>query len=152
MTFTWIENEGQLVTNRILTRIVESLGLTLGDLEPTHGTPGYRVAFEQNFFIELHEAICHKGINNPICRASTRLSKLGHSLTTQELQVQHAMRLAAEVQEDIPVNSSLSISNHDNCLRLCMEIDQAPDDELLLAFQSFVDFSFAFKQMYLKYN
>ncbi len=140
------------MTDRILTRVVEKLGLTLNDLEPTHGTPGYRIAFEQNFFIELHEITCPTAISNTICRASTRLSKLGHSLSVQEIQVQHAMSLAAGIHDEIPVNSGLSISNHDNCLRFCMEIDQAPDEDLIFAFQSFVNFAFIFKQMYLKYS
>lgn len=140
------------MSDRILMRIIENLGLSLDDLEKTQGIHGYRLAFEQNFFVELHELSCPIERDKTICRVSTRLSKLGHSLTTQELQVQHAMTLAAQVYEDIPVNSGLGISNHDNCLRFCVEIQQAPDDDLNLIFQSFVNFAFVFKQMYLKYN
>lgn len=140
------------MTERILTRIIENLGLTLNELEQTQGVQGYRLAFEQNFYIELHEARCTTVANKMICRASTRLSKLGHSLSVQEVQVQHAMALVAEICDDIPTHASLSISNHDNCLRFCVEIDQAADDDLVFLFHRFVGFAFTFKQMYLKHT
>ncbi|MFN7506634.1 MAG: hypothetical protein ACK5Q1_13870, partial [Limnobacter sp.] len=62
------------------------------------------------------------------------------------------LNLFDEVKSDIPTGISIAISNHDNCLRLCIEIVSDKNDVIMTRFQEFVHVAFAYKQTYFQHR
>ena len=129
-----------------LNKILESLGMTLSDTEQCAGEGDYRIDFEKNFTIELQ----HLGGSD--CRVSARIFSLGKSLQVQENQIKLALALFGELKNDMPDGVSTAISNHDNCLRLCVEIVSENKDIIMSQFQDFVHVAFAYKQTYFQHK
>jgi hypothetical protein len=129
-----------------LNKILESLGMTPNETEPCADSEGYRIDFEKNFTIELQE------IGDSHCRVSARIFSLGKSLQVQENQIKLALNLFDELNSDIPAGISIAISNHDNCLRLCIEIVSEKDEVIMNQFQGFVHVAFAYKQTYFQHR
>ena len=129
-----------------LNKILESLGMDAGDTEPCAATEGYRIDFEKNFTIELQH------IGDTTCRVSARIFSLGKSLQVQENQIKLALALFSELKNDMPNGVSTAISNHDNCLRLCVEIVSENKDIIMSQFQGFVHVAFAYKQTYFQHK
>ncbi|EDM83712.1 hypothetical protein LMED105_13112 [Limnobacter sp. MED105] len=129
-----------------LNKILESLGMSAGDTEQCAATDGYRIDFEKNFTVELQ----HLGGTD--CRVSARIFSLGKSLQVQENQIKLALNLFGELKNDMPDGVSTAISNHDNCLRLCVEIVSENNDIIMTQFQGFVHVAFAYKQTYFQHK
>ncbi|HEX5486718.1 MAG TPA: hypothetical protein VFX23_12065 [Limnobacter sp.] len=105
----------------------------------------YRITFEHHFVIELVE------LPDQACRVSARICLMGKSLSAQENQLLKAMQLYCEVQTEAPEGSSLSVSDHDGCLRHVIEIDPSETAERCTGqFQNFLNFSFVFKKTFLE--
>ena len=131
----------------VLNKILESLGMSTDDIEQCAENDGYRIDFEQNFTIELQRL---KGTD---CRISARIFGLGKSLQVQDEQLRKAMTVFSELAEDMPPTVSMAISDHDNCLRICIEISDSDEiDPVMSEFNSFVQVAFAYKQTYLKHK
>jgi len=77
---------------------------------------------------------------------------LGKSLQVQENQIKLALNLFGELKNDMPDGVSTAISNHDNCLRLCVEIVSENNDIIMTQFQGFVHVAFAYKQTYFQHK
>lgn len=129
-----------------LNKILESLGLSPSDTEPCATTDGYRIDFEKNFTVELQ----HLGGTG--CRVSARIFSMGKSLQVQENQIKMALNLFGELKNDMPDGVSTAISNHDNCLRLCIEIVSENNNIIMAQFQGFIHVAFAYKQTYFQYR
>lgn len=123
-----------------LNLILNQLGFPLEQHEDTLPTEGYRLEFESNFVLELH------GLGDRTCRLSTRIVSLGKSLQVQENQIKAMLGIFSELMQDLPPSVSPAISNHDNCLRLCREINSQDVEEAMRQFQEFVELAFAFQQ------
>jgi len=127
-----------------LDKILESLGMSPNETEQCAAAEGYRIDFEKNFTIELQH------LGGADCRVSARIFSLGKSLQVQENQIKLALALFSELKDDIPAGISTAISNHDNCLRLCLEIVSENNDLVTNQFQEFVHVAFAYKQTYFQ--
>lgn len=127
-----------------LNKILESLGMSLNDTEQCATADGYRIDYEKNFTIELQY------LDGEDCRVSARIFSLGKSLQVQENQIKLALTLFGELKEDIPSGISTAISNHDNCLRLCLEIFSENNDLIMNQYQEFVHVAFAYRQTYFQ--
>lgn len=127
-----------------LDKILESLGMSPNETEQCAAADGYRIDFEKNFTIELQH------LGGADCRVSARIFSLGKSLQVQENQIKLALALFGEFKDDIPAGVSTAISNHDNCLRLCLEIVSENNDIIMNQFQEFVHVAFAYKQTYFQ--
>lgn len=126
--------------------ILHSLGLETSN--PNHHD-GVRVEFEKNFAIEIQNQ------DSGQCRISARVCKLGHSLHVQERQLQKALGLFTELQDSAPEETSLAISNHDNCLRSVIDIPSAASNQpenTLDWLNRFINFSFAYKQTFIAFK
>ncbi len=130
-----------------LNKILASLGMTLDDLEECAASDGYRIEFEQNFTIELQHIKDSKN-----CRISTRIFNLGKSLQVQENQIKRALDIFSELLEEFPLGMSMAVSNHDNCLRICIEIMNSQTESIMTKFHEFVHLAFAYKQTYFKHK
>ena len=129
-----------------LNLILESLGMTLSDLELAAESDAYRIDFEQNLTVELQH------MPGTDCRISARISKLGKSLQVQDDQLRVAMEIFAALLDDLPSGVSMAISDHDNCLRICIEIRTNKPDIVMMQFNQFIHVAFAYKQTYLKHK
>lgn len=130
----------------VLNKILESLGMRTHDIEQCAETDGYRIDFEQNFTVELQQ------IPESGCRVSARIFSLGKSLQVQDDQLRKAMSIFSEVSSDLPEGVSLAVSDHDNCLRICIEITTNNANLIVSQFNSFVQIAFAYKQTYFKHK
>lgn len=130
----------------VLNKILESLGMCAHDTEPCAETDGYRIDFEQNFTVEL-QRIPESG-----CRVSARIFSLGKSLQVQDDQLRRAMSIFSEVSSDLPEGMSMAISDHDNCLRICIEITNNNVNLTMAEFNAFVQMAFAYKQTYFQHK
>jgi hypothetical protein len=138
--------EIESIRNGVLNVILESLGMNSSDIEQCSESDGYRIEFEQNFTIELQH------LNENECRVSARIFNLGKSLQVQELQLHKAISIFSELLDDLPAGISMAISDHDNCLRICVEIFSKKTDEIMTQFHEFVHTAFAYKQTYFKHK
>jgi hypothetical protein len=129
-----------------LNLILESLGMTLADTEPAAESDAYRIDFEQNLTIELQHL---QGSN---CRVSARIFSMGKSLQVQDEQLRMAMHIFSELLNDLPAGTSMAISDHDNCLRICIEIVTENADLIMFQFNQFIHVAFAYKQTYFKHK
>lgn len=129
-----------------LDKILDSLGMSTNDAEPCAESEGYRIDFEQNFTVELQR------LNSEDCRISARIFSMGKSLQVQDEQIRKAMEIMSELVSDTPRGTSLAISGHDNCLRMCIELEGSDDDRLIRDFHGFIHFAFAYKQTYFKHK
>lgn len=127
-------------------QILDSLGLTTSNTEKAAESDAYRIDFEQNFTVELQH------LHLSTCRVSARIFSLGKSLQVQDNQLIQAMQIFTEVQQDIPQGISLTVSDHDNCLRLCLEITDKTHDLIMAQFNDFVQVAFAYKHTYFKHK
>lgn len=141
-----LSEKDQDSTNETIDQILVSLGLNTSSIEKAAESNAYRIDFEQNFTVELQH------LHQSICRVSARISNLGKSLQVQDNQLAQAMRIFTELQQDIPQGISLTISDHDNCLRLCLEIRNDSLDFVLTQFNDFVQVAFAYKHTYFKHR
>ena len=127
-------------------KILDSLGIVIQQLEPAaESEASYRIAFEKNFTVEISE------LSTSICRVSARICQLGKSLQVQEQQLSKAIEVFSALIEEAPNGLSLAVSDHDNCLRTIFEITrtrQKTQQEESSLFETFVNFSFAYKQTY----
>lgn len=129
-----------------LHKILESLGMCAHDAEQCAETDGYRIDFEQNFTVELQH------MPESGCRVSARIFSLGKSLQVQDEQLRRAMSIFSEVSSDLPEGMSMAISDHDNCLRICIEITTDNVTLMMSQFNTFVQMGFAYKQTYFKHK
>lgn len=127
-------------------QILDSLGLKTSNLEKAAESDAYRIDFEQNFTVELQQ------LPDASCRVSARIFSLGKSLQVQDNQLVQAMQVFTELQQEIPQGISLAISDHDNCLRLCLEIVSNTQDFIMAQFNDFVQIAFAYKHTYFKHK
>lgn len=125
-----------------LNQILESFGMTLDEVEPAAEMDAYRLDFEQNFTIELQH------MHAADCRASARIFNLGKSLQVQDEQLRMAMGIFSELLDDLPKGTSMAVSSHDNCLRICIEIQADKTDHVMSQFNQFIHVAFAYKQTY----
>lgn len=129
-----------------LGKILEALGLGTHDVESAAESDAYRIDFEEQFTVEIQRGLTQD------CRISARVFNLGKSLQVQEQQLKRAIQLFSELIDDLPECISLGISDHDNCLRICVEIADTNADQLMKQFHGFVHVAFAYKQTYLKHQ
>ena len=129
-----------------LSKILDALGLGKCDVERAAGSDAFRIDFEEQFTVEIQQ------VSRQNCRISARIFNLGKSLQVQEQQLKRAMQLFSELIDDLPESTSLSISDHDNCLRICIEINDTHVEQLVNQFHGFVHVAFAYKQTYLKHQ
>lgn len=129
-----------------LGKILDSLGLGTHDVESAAESDAYRIDFEEQFTVEIQRGFIQD------CRISARVFNLGKSLQVQEQQLKRAMQLFSELIDDLPECISLSISDHDNCLRICIEVADTEAEQLMRQFHGFVHVAFAYKQTYLKHR
>jgi hypothetical protein len=129
-----------------LYKILDELGLGTDDVESAAESDAYRIDFEEQFTVEIQRSFTQD------CRISARIFNLGKSLQVQELQLKRAMQLFSELIDDLPECISLGISDHDNCLRICIEIADTDAEQLMKQFYGFVHVAFAYKQTYLKHR
>lgn len=129
-----------------LEKILESLGLGTHNVESAAESDAYRIDFEEQFTVEIQRGFTQN------CRISARVFNLGKSLQVQEQQLKRAMQLFSELIDDLPECTSLSISDHDNCLRICIEVADTEVEQLMKQFHGFVHVAFAYKQTYLKHQ
>lgn len=134
------------IRHDVLNTILESLGMSAHDTEPCAESDGYRIDFEQNFTIELQH------IPESSCRVSARIFSLGKSLQVQDDQLRRAMSIFSEISSDLPEGMSMAISDHDNCLRICIEISTNNTSLTMSEFNTFVQMAFAYKQTYFKHK
>lgn len=130
----------------VLNKILESLGISTTDIEQTANADGYRIDFDRNFTIELHQ------LSGSDCRVSARIFSLGKSLQVQENQIKMALAIFLELVSEMPAGVSTVISDHDNCLRLCIEITSGNSEVIIAQFQGFIHIAFAYKQTYFKHK
>ena len=133
-------------TTQAIHQILDSLGLNTGNIERAAESEAFRIDFEQNFTVEIQQ------LTESTCRVSTRLFSLGKSLQVQDTQLGQAMYIFTELQQDIPQGFSLGISNHDNCVRLCLELANSTRELIMGKFNEFVQIAFAYKQTYFKHK
>lgn len=143
---TALPNQCQESTTEAIDQILDSLGLKTSNLEKAAELDAYRIDFEQNFTVELQQ------LPESACRVSARIFCLGKSLQVQDNQLVQAMQIFTELQEDIPQGISLTISDHDNCLRLCVEIVNNTHEFIMSQFNDFVQIAFAYKHTYFKHK
>lgn len=132
--------------------ILDLLNIQESDLEPCAGQNGLRIAFEDNFCVELTELDAYTA------RLSTRLCLLAKNLETQNRQTEKALGMLSELQNELDLPLSLGISRFDNCLRLVYELPVANatsehvsyDQLVALQFEQFVNLGLAFRKTYLK--
>lgn len=129
-----------------LGKILDALGLGTLDVESAAESDAYRIDFEEQFTVEIQRGLTQE------CRISARVFNLGKSLQVQEQQLKRAIQLFSELIDDLPECISLGISDHDNCLRICVEIADTNADQLMKQFHGFVHVAFAYKQTYLKHQ
>lgn len=129
-----------------LNLILESLGLTLANTEQAAESDAYRIDFEQNLTVELQH------MQGADCRVSARIFSLGKSLQVQDDQLRIAIGIFSELLDDLPNGVSIAISDHDNCLRICIEIVSENADLALLQFNQFIHVAFAYKQTYFQHK
>ncbi len=129
-----------------LGKILDALGLGTLDVESAAESDAYRIDFEEQFTVEIQRGLTQD------CRISARVFNLGKSLEVQEQQLKRAIQLFSELIDDLPECISLGISDHDNCLRICVEIADTNADQLMKQFHGFVHVAFAYKQTYLKHQ
>jgi len=129
-----------------LGKILDSLGLGTHDVESAAESDAYRIDFEEQFTVEIQRGFIQD------CRISARVFNLGKSLQVQEQQLKRAIQLFSELIDDLPECISLSISDHDNCLRICIEVADTEAEQLMRQFHGFVHVAFAYKQTYLKHR
>ena len=129
-----------------LAKILDALGLSIHDVESAPESDAYRIDFEEQFTIEIQRGFTQD------CRISARVFNLGKSLQVQEQQLKRAIQLFSELIDDLPECISLGISDHDNCLRICIEIADTNAEQLMKQFHGFVHVAFAYKQTYLKHR
>jgi hypothetical protein len=129
-----------------LGKILDALGLGTLDVESAAESDAYRIDFEEQFTVEIQRGLTQD------CRISARVFNLGKSLQVQEQQLKRAIQLFSELIDDLPECISLGISDHDNCLRICVEIADTNADQLMKQFHGFVHVAFAYKQTYLKHQ
>lgn len=129
-----------------LNLILESLGMTLRDTEQAAESDAYRIDFEQNLTVELQH------MPGTDCRVSARVFSLGKSLQVQDDQLRIAMEIFTALLEDLPNSASMAISDHDNCLRICIEIQTDKPDMVMMQFNQFIHVAFAYKQTYYKHK
>ncbi|MCR2746792.1 hypothetical protein [Limnobacter parvus] len=120
--------------------------MTLADTEQAAESDAYRIDYEQNLTIELQHL---KGAD---CRVSARIFCLGKSLQVQDDQLRMAMGIFSELLNDLPNGTSMAISDHDNCLRICIEITSENADQALFQFNQFIHVAFAYKQTYFQHK
>lgn len=132
--------------------ILEQLGLEKPSLAEV--SKGFRIEFENQFFVELHP------LSNSLCRVSARISRLAKSLETQNRQIEKALSLQKDLGDRTPRNAALAISGHDNCLRSVLDLEPAratngtESDEqrtakLMQQFQTFVHYAYALKTTFV---
>lgn len=129
-----------------LGKILDALGLGTHEVESAAESDAYRIDFEEQFTVEIQRGFSQN------CRISARIFNLGKSLQVQEQQLKRAMELFSELIDDLPECISLSISDHDNCLRICIEVADMEAEQLMTQFHGFVHVAFAYKQTYLKHR
>lgn len=129
-----------------LGKILDALGLGTHDVESAAESDAYRIDFEEQFTVEIQRGLTQD------CRISARVFNLGKSLQVQEQQLKRAIQLFSELIDDLPECISLAISDHDNCLRICIEVADTESEHLMSQFHGFVHVAFAYKQTYLKHR
>ncbi len=139
-------NTLQKTRHGALNLILESLGMNVSDVEQAAESEAYRVAFEKNLTVELQH------LPDTSCRISARISRLGKSLQVQDDQLRIAMEIFTALLSDLPSGVSMAISDHDNCLRICIEIRANKPDIVMMQFNQFVHVAFACKETYLKHK
>jgi len=127
-------------------QILDSLGLNTSNVEKAAESDAFRIEFEQNFTVEIQQ------LTECTCRVSARIFSLGKSLQVQDTQLGQAMHIFAELQQDIPQGISLSISDHDNCVRICLEIANNTLETVMGQFNDFAQIAFAYKHTYFKHK
>lgn len=137
-----------------LTDLLAGLGLSVSDLEESALGNAYRIEFEDNFTVELEP------LSEYAFKASTRICLLGKSLEVQNKQIEKAMTLMEEVMALGTPFETLAISQEDNCLRLLVELFQAPtatdpkkaQERLAKEFEEFASNAYAFRKTYFHYG
>lgn len=143
---TALQKKNQESNIQAIDKILDSLGLETSNIEKAAQVNAYRIDFEQNFTVELQQ------LPESTCRVSARIFSLGKSLQVQDNQLLQAMQIFTELEEDIPQGISLTISDHDNCLRLCAEIVNNTHEFIMMQFNDFVQIAFAYKHTYFKHK
>ena len=151
MTCTWTEITRQEFPVQALQLILQHLGLDTADAADSATDLGIRLEFEDNFAVEVN--VPHPGV----CRLSTRICLLARNLETQDRQLVKALGLHTDLLEDLPASVSLCASEYDNCLRLCLDLNQeqwhatihSANNPIGEAFEAFANVCLAFKKTYL---
>ncbi|HEY1058839.1 MAG TPA: hypothetical protein VGE55_08925 [Limnobacter sp.] len=134
--------------------ILAQLGLKCPQSSVAEATQGFRIEFDNQFFVELH------AISPDICRVSSRISRLAKSLETQNRQIEKALSLQQDLGERTPRNVALAISGHDNCLRSVLDLEggacfadgqvqEEITENLMRQFQAFVHYAYALKSTFV---
>lgn len=132
--------------NQTVYQILDSLGFNTSNVEKAAESDAFRIDFEQNFTVELQQQ------SESTCRVSARIFSLGKSLQVQDTQLGQAMLIFTELQQDVPQGISLCISDHDNCVRICLEIANNTNESMMAQFNEFVHIAFAYKHTYFDHK